>query len=848
MSRLYRSIGDALDTVHTYGEKYSLHLKGDFEAWPRNAFFKLDPQSIPRAQELPFLVMVKAQDLKVEGHGDMCVELGIYLPQEGRHPDDVAPEPDQRIQLKLPEGTYDWQELSAKVSIPVEATALLVRVGGKGFSGEVWIGSPRLCVAEEQWNYLSRAFGYGHYFSALGGDSLIPPLIPENAHWDRFNWLGQNLSRVEWPDFELRVDGKLFFKGPLFNPNLRNADFEVLLPALEEGKHEILLTYVGDYDAALPFVIGEIEILQESTRALEVVAYPEYVAADREFSVLVEVNEAESSRLEVVKIPAGVARAKSSFEVSANGQTETIRPQRVVQHNGSELRISSGDSFHVSQNLSDFMRFFVWYLENGIGNALEIRPLYRWCGSRETNPELWKLLVPLLEQMGMSYHLIKGARELPGTNNSPSDTMLSGPNYLGSQWHEMDAAYNYSGGHPATGLFLDIFRRMVTLPGADPYAYSKDGLVLFDPLEATNMKEAATMFTENLYKVRGGKPMRHTGPTVLFHYFYESGYDWVGSEQMYGPEEIKLAALRGASKAYGKPDYGAHLAMEWNSSPMDTGKHAERYFHSLASCYLQGVTGVNTEDGLWRMACSYAPYDRFSHACEIHRDAHTRFRRFVETHPRRGIMHVPMAVVQGRYCGWDCEARDKVWGSNREDFKPGPSEESFELLKVFYPRARLESIYSCPCDDDQPHGWYSGTPYGPIDIVPLSGPPKALDDYRALAFLGWNTFTTEDFARIAHFVEKGGTLLLARPHLSTDTRRFQPAALPTSLPVLEQLLGGEENSKSKVVRKVGKGTVIYFPQDAYPSEECIRSAYEEELRKLGEEMVQFETARGWLRG
>ncbi|MEO6848464.1 MAG: hypothetical protein ABI443_12175, partial [Chthoniobacterales bacterium] len=42
--------------------------------------------------------------------------------------------------------------------------------------------------------------------------------------------------------------------------------------------------------------------------------------------------------------------------------------------------------------------------------------------------------------------------------------------------------------------------------------------------------------------------------------------------------------------------------------------------------------------------------------------------------------------------------------------------------------------------------------------------------------------------------------------------------------------------------------VIYFPQDAYPSEECIRSAYEEELRKLGEEMVQFETARGWLRG
>ncbi|MEO6846838.1 MAG: hypothetical protein ABI254_06240, partial [Chthoniobacterales bacterium] len=60
MSRLYRSIGDALDTVHTYGEKYSLHLKGDFESWPRNAFFKLDPQSIPRAQELPFLVMVKA--------------------------------------------------------------------------------------------------------------------------------------------------------------------------------------------------------------------------------------------------------------------------------------------------------------------------------------------------------------------------------------------------------------------------------------------------------------------------------------------------------------------------------------------------------------------------------------------------------------------------------------------------------------------------------------------------------------------------------------------------------------------------------------------------------------------
>jgi hypothetical protein len=824
----YRAINDALTAEYARGEKYALALCGERDPWPRQAFMRLSALGLPR--ELTLAVLVRGQEVATDG--ELVVELGIYRAQAWRHPDDVSDAPDAVVRVNVPAGTYEWQELTAPVTLPDDAVTLLVRVGGTDFAGRAWIGSPRLFPP--------------------GGETMIPPFMPETGAegWGRLNWLGENLSRVEWPEFAVSVDGGAIFHGPVFNAIVRGADFEAPLPALDAGRHEIELLLQGDYATALPFVVMRAELLQERARPVEIVGYPEYVPDERPFGVLVEINEAAGSRLEAVAVDAGPARAHPRYEIPVAGESLTVTPTRVVRHDGDDILLSTGDSIYVPQDEDAMHRFLAWYVAERIGNGLCFRPTYRWSGTRAVNPALWRSMVPLLERLGIRYHLMLDGRELPGRLANPDDSLLAGPNYLGRQSHERDGAYNYWGSPRYAALYADIFQRGRPLGGifttARATVRANDrAQVYHDPHYAADMRQAADYFVGNLAAVRG-EVQRHTGPSAQFHYLYRAGFTWLGAEQMYGPEEVILAALRGASTAAGQADYGAHLAVQWSSAPQDTPAHAHRYFLSLATCYLNGVRQINTEEGLWRMESEYAAHDRFSAACERHRQAHATFRRFLETHPRRGRQRVPLAVFKGRWCGWQCFSHG-VWGSQRPDFHYGPPEESFELLHVFYPRSVLDAIYRNQCPDNRPEGWYTGTPYGPVDIVPVAahGP---LDDYRAAAFLGWNTFDEGDFTHLLAYVEAGGTLLLARPHLSTHVMRRQPSAPPRLSPAVERLLGPLPLSGGRVSRQVGRGTVIYYPEDAYPCAAAVRAAYEEDLQALGVQTVAAEAVRGWVRG
>lgn len=831
MPLLYRSIHDALAPDIAPGEKYALRLQGAGETWPRNAYLKLAAPGLPRA--LTFAALVKAEALAVDAGGEMVVELGIYRAREGRHPDDVFDRPDMVVPLAVPAGTYDWRELSIAVTLPDDAVTLLVRLGGEGFSGQAWIGSPRLF--------------------ADGDETVIPPLMPDHPHpeWQPFVWLGENLSRVEQPELALAVDGEEVFRGPRFNAIFRAPDFEIPLPALAAGTHTLALTLLADYPTALPFVVQRAEILRESARPVEIIGYPEYVAEGQPFAVLVERNDGAASRLEAVTIDAGPAREAPAYPLPLDGEAPAITPARVVRREEDGVLLSTGDAVYIPQEVDDMLRYLAWYVAHRVGNAVCFRPVYRWCGSREVNPAVWARVRPLLEGLGLKYSLMVDGRELPGRAANPADALLAGPNYLGRQGHEMDGAFNYWGSRSETPLFADIMQRGVNPGGIQhavrPAVRERHSVIeYYDPYRITDMREGAEYFIDNVRRAKGTST-RHTGPSVLFQYFFAAGYDWLGTEQMYGPEEVILAALRGASRAHGTGDYGAHLAVQWGSAPQDTPAHAARYFLSLATCYLHGVTHINTEEGLWRMESEYAPYDRFSHNCALHRAAHAQFHRFIETHPRRGAQRVPLAVLQGRYCGWRCFGRGPVWGSRREEFAFGAPEESFDLLRVFYPRSVLDAVYRNNSTDDRPEGWYTGTPYGAVDLAPLSVPAE-LTGYRALALLGWNTFAEEDFARLLAFVEGGGTLLLARPHLSTEVRRNRPAALPAHSPALARLLGDAVQATEKVVRAVGQGRVIYFPRDAYPNADAVRADYERELAALGELAAVEEAPRGWVRG
>ena len=181
-------------------------------------------------------------------------------------------------------------------------------------------------------------------------------------------------------------------------------------------------------------------------------------------------------------------------------------------------------------------------------------------------------------------------------------------------------------------------------------------------------------------------------------YFFQAGYDWLGAEQMYGPEEVVISSLRGACKAYGKDRFGTHLATQWSSGPYEAPEHATRLFLSLAISYMHGATHINTEDGLWNTEDGH---DRFSQSGIEHIKQQNKIFDFIRTHQRKGRFVSPIAILQGRNDAWKCFGRNNAWGQEGEEWQFGPAEESFDLLKVFYPGSKLDAVYRFPCPKEQ---------------------------------------------------------------------------------------------------------------------------------------------------
>jgi phosphoribosylpyrophosphate synthetase len=72
---------------------------------------------------------------------------------------------------------------------------------------------------------------------------------------------------------------------------------------------------------------------------------------------------------------------------------------------------------------------------------------------------------------------------------------------------------------------------------------------------------------------------------------------------------------------------------------------------------------------------------------------------------------------------------------------------------VFYPRSRLDAIYRNPCPEDEPQGWYTGTPYGPVDLLPVEAPARIMAGYGALVFLGWNSVREQELRKLLAYVK-----------------------------------------------------------------------------------------------
>ncbi|MBE6920623.1 MAG: hypothetical protein E7468_03555 [Ruminococcaceae bacterium] len=300
--------------------------------------------------------------------------------------------------------------------------------------------------------------------------------------------------------------------------------------------------------------------------------------------------------------------------------------------------------------------------------------------------------------------------------------------------------------------------------------------------QSEDMKEASEKFLQRLRKEIDAS--RKIAPCIAFgdasggtRYAFMAGMDFVRAETMVGHTQMLLSKVRPAAEALGKGRWGVHIAIQHHYQPYQK-THLGQYFLSLMQPWIMGAELIYEEDSLFELFKEERQaWDDY--LTKGKRDMTRDFYRFVKTHPRKGKCVRSIAFLEGRYaapfngfiCGSEQDPHYSVWGGFGN---PDPSwghrqpEKCWQLLDVLMPGASTHPLRQ---KFEKRRFFFSGTPFGDFDCVPVEAAEAYLQQYSLLMNLGWNTCLEQDVQKLRAYVEAGGVLLTGIPQFSTHVRR-----------------------------------------------------------------------------
>ena len=834
-----------------------------------------------------FSIYAKAENLKIEKDGFLRIRFESWNIKKGVDPNITLAEPDHVCLVDIGEGTYSYTKFGEEISIDCDNTACVIMyVEGQSYSGNVYFERPSL-TASNGVNVMQRF------------DVAIPC---KHDRYREHNWLGMNLSKKEWPVFRMEINGKVFFEDETFLHIHRYSPVEIQLPdGCIEDENTITITYISDYHDTVPVAIREMRITEKEKAPFHIHYVPENAVIGQDIALLVETENDnmsfdiksdvlslskaytfEKKGLHVISLTGKDYTNNMEFTLISDGYEVSAKIRKAIIRPEDNVTVGSGDLIYVdNSDLQAVCDYIEWAITNKTHNLITIRPAYRWGGQRTINPAVWEKFRELCTEMGINYVHMTDGRDLPSVSCNPHPDMLRGERFLGVQQHERDGHAFYWGYKPQTfypiadsayDLRMRLYRENpYTTDGfGGSYLQSYDeqkGFMLTKYLcERPDMKDAHTCAIRTLKNIRR-HDTRHTGPSVMFKYMYESGYDWAGAETMDSATEILLTFMRGAAKAYGKTRTGVHHAVQWSTRPHDTQERYRRFMLANYVSYLQGATEINTEEGLWFLECQYTYHNRYSPACVNHSDMQRKLLDFTKAHSRTGTYYTPVAFVHGRYDGWYGFGSSKnIFGMN--NIQRAEPENGWDLLNIFYPlcainKGGVTGYY--PEGHGKPIGLVSGTPRGNVDVVPIE--KSDFSEYKFAAFTSYNCAEKEDMDRLFDFVSKGGTLLASIPHFSDVTYRDDIIAHKVNIidcaltneifdghPVFVNDMCANLTPKAEVIEKaengmplivqisIGDGKVVLVNKLRYPGSPEIMPLYKELIIKLSAQAHQDDIA------
>ncbi len=330
--------------------------------------------------------------------------------------------------------------------------------------------------------------------------------------------------------------------------------------------------------------------------------------------------------------------------------------------------------------------------------------------------------------------------------------------------------------------------------------------------ESVTMKDAARRFEQ--YMREHVQNARKIGTNVCFgdasgghRYSLLAGADFIRAETMVAHSMHHLSQARSAAQTLGHGEWGVHIAIQHAKQPY-LESHLGWYFLALMQSWMMGASFLYEEDSLFVL---------FKEERQCWNDALTKgkrdmtreFFKFVKTHPRPACPEISIGVLLGRYaapfngfiCGSEQDPSYSVWGKfGRTDDTWGhcQPEKGQQVMDVLMPGASTHPLRQ---QHDRRRFYFSGTPYGDFDQVPIEADAEGLNKYKLLLLLSWHTMTESDYRKLKDYVVDGGTLFLSVPHLSThEGREF--------LATMEDLALFEEGDVADLcgVKILGKGT------------------------------------------
>jgi hypothetical protein len=261
-------------------------------------------------------------------------------------------------------------------------------------------------------------------------------------------------------------------------------------------------------------------------------------------------------------------------------------------------------------------------------------------------------------------------------------------------------------------------------------------------------------------------------------YLFQAGLEYIRAETMVPHTQHLCSLVRPASRIYGKGDWAVHIAVQHSAQPYIEPWHLGHYFLSLYQAWAMGANNIYEEDSLFitfkeEQQCWD---DRLS---KSKRKMTRDFMKFAATHPRKGNLRINIASLEGRFeapfngfvCGAEQDPSYSVWGKHGN---PAPEwghrqpEKKHQILDVLMPGASTHPLRQ---QEDKRRFYFSGTPYGDFDQLPVEADTAEFNNYKLLLNLGWHTANAEDQKKFEEFVASGGTYFAGITEYSCHTGR-----------------------------------------------------------------------------